>query len=107
MNTFFGYFQITALALFVALVAGRAVYLRWAHRVKAFTVAKGKRGLAWLAELAFLPFLLAWMTEVILHATNARFRLFPWPLDLRLIDSYTLQVVGAVLITLALVLFVL
>jgi protein-S-isoprenylcysteine O-methyltransferase Ste14 len=107
MNPFFGYFQITALALLVALVAGRAVYLRWAHGIQAFTVARGKRGLAWLVELAFLPFLLAWMTEVVLHATNARFRLFPWPLDLRLVDSDVFGVVGAVLITLALALLIL
>src|SRR5207247_3130755 len=57
---------------------------------------------------AFFPLLVVCcIIDMVLHACNAPFRLLPSPLDLRLLDSEVLQVLGALLLVFTLALFVL
>jgi protein-S-isoprenylcysteine O-methyltransferase Ste14 len=105
MAAIFGSFQIASLTVFLALLIGRTVYLKQKSGINVFTIAKGKRGLPWLIEVLFVPFMLAWMAEVMLVSSRIRFRLFPAPFDLKLIDSTVFQTVGVVFLVAAVGLF--
>lgn len=106
MDRFLGLFQIAALTIFLALVAGRAVWLRWTAGINVFTLASGKRGLPWLVEVAGVPILLAWITAVVLSSLGARSVFLPPPFDFALIKAGPFRVVGAVLIVLAIGVFI-
>src|SRR5262249_17919256 len=83
----------------------RALCLRMRCGVRVFTLAGGKKGLAWLAEVMFLPMMLAWIVEVILYAANAPVRLFAGVLETRLVDSWALQGLGILMLLASLILF--
>jgi protein-S-isoprenylcysteine O-methyltransferase Ste14 len=83
----------------------RALFLRVTQGINVLTIAKGKKGLAWLAELLFLPFLLAWMTDIVLIGLDAEYRLFPALVERAIVDLIPLKVTGTILLAASLVLF--
>jgi protein-S-isoprenylcysteine O-methyltransferase Ste14 len=97
--------SLSWLVLFVGLMVVRAVFLRLTQGINVLTIAKGKKGLAWLAELVFLPFLLVWMAEIVLIGLGVNSRLFPAILERPIVDLVSLKVVGIALLAAALVLF--
>ena len=105
MDTLYPAIQLVSLALFLVLFLGRAVYLKRTRGINILTVGRGKKGLPWLAELLFAPFLLLWLTEVVLYALGSPFRIFPAPLDLQIIAGQSLQVAGVFCFAAALALF--
>jgi protein-S-isoprenylcysteine O-methyltransferase Ste14 len=84
---------------------GRAVFLKRAYGIDVFTVAKGKKGFAWLLEVALAPVLLAWMIEIVLHSLDSRLRLFPPALEVALVEAGSLRAAGAALLVIAIALF--
>ena len=105
MGSLLGPIQLSCLSVFFGLLVGRAVHLKRTQGVNVFTIAQGKRGLPWIAELLFVPIGTAWTAEVVLYALGSSFRLFPSPLDSRLFDSNVMQAVGILCLVAALVLF--
>ena len=94
MDNFASAVQLTSLTLFLILFIARVVYLRSSRGVNVFTLGHGKRGITWLVEVLFLPVFLAWFLEVVLYALHSSFRLFPAPLDHRLLSGQSVQMAG-------------
>ena len=104
---FLDYFQITSVAVFLLIFIGRVGYLRLGKNINPIAIGGGKRGLLLAAELIAFAGLVAWVIEVLLYALHAGFRIFPPPLDTRLIDSLPEKIIGVALVTLSLILFAL
>jgi protein-S-isoprenylcysteine O-methyltransferase Ste14 len=105
--SFFDYFQIASVAIFVFILTAKILYLRLGRNVNPIAIGGGKTGIILAVELISFASLLVWLTEVLLHAFHADFRIFPSPLDLLLINSQTAKIAGAGLTSLGLLVFAL
>jgi protein-S-isoprenylcysteine O-methyltransferase Ste14 len=107
MHPFFDYFQIAGVTITVLIIAAKASYLFWFRDVNPIAIGGGKKGFLLAVELIAITGLLVWLIEVLLYALHSDFHIFPAPLDRELIDSPIARVIGVLLITIGLSLFVL
>ena len=106
MSNFFDCFQVASLAFALFLLAGRALYLRFTENINPIVIGRGKRGFQLFFELYAFVGLAVWVIEALLYALHANFRIFPPPLDMRLIDSTAAKVVGVMLVTFGFVILI-
>lgn len=99
MNGFFCYFQLSALAVFLIVFAGRSVYLRFCRNINPFALGVGKRGLRRVVEFGFLVIFALWVIEVLATSLALDWRVFPAPLQWRLLDASPLRIAGVALVT--------
>ena len=104
--SFFDYFQVTSIAIFLLIIVIRAVYMNVSRNINPIVIGSGKKGFALAFELLSFAGLAVWMIEVLLYAFHIEFRIFPAALEMRLIDSPAARVIGVVLISLGLSVFV-
>jgi protein-S-isoprenylcysteine O-methyltransferase Ste14 len=104
--SFFDYFQIASVALFVLIILVKTLYLRLKRNINPIAIGGGKKGLVLAVEVFAFAALLAWMIEILLYAYHSEFRIFPWPLDIQLFDSQIAKIIGVVLMSLGSVLFI-
>lgn len=107
MNNSFGTFQLIALSIFASAFIGRSVYLKSVKKISPFALGVGKRGLRRVVEIGFLMGFIAWALEVITSALPATWRVFPRPLQILIVDSEVLKVIGAAMIVAGIAVFVL
>ena len=105
--SFYDYFQIAAAITFLMILVGRALHMRLSRKINPIAIGGGKKGFRLAVELISFLGLAAWVIETFLYALHCDFHLFPWPLDIPLIDSEPPRIAGVALITLGLVIFVL
>src|SRR5215831_18831698 len=99
MNTFFGYFQLAALAVILLVFVGRSIFLLFARNINPFVLGVGKGGLRRAVEVGFL---------VILATSLAlEWRIFLVPLQRRLLDSLSSHIAGVALVTAGCAIFIL
>src|SRR5215207_7949686 len=103
MSNFFDYFQVTSFVLFLFVLAGRALYLRFTGNINPIAIGRGKRGFQLVFELYAFVGLAVWMVEVLLYSLHTGFRIFPSQLDMQLIDSTAARVIGVMLMTFGIV----
>jgi protein-S-isoprenylcysteine O-methyltransferase Ste14 len=106
MRNFFDYFQVTSLILFLLVLAGRALYLRFTKNINPIAIGRGKRGFQLVFELYAFVGLAVWIIEMLCYSLHTSFRIFPSPLDMQLIDSTTARVIGVLLVTFGFVILV-
>jgi len=104
--SFYDYFQICAAIAFLIILVGRALHMRLSRKINAIAIGGGKKGFRLAVELISFSGLAVWVVETFLYALHSDVRLFPWPLDVQLIDSEPARIAGVVLITLGLIIFV-
>jgi protein-S-isoprenylcysteine O-methyltransferase Ste14 len=107
MNAFFGYFQLAALAVFLLVFVGRSAYLRFGRNINPFALGVGKRGLRRVVELGFLVIFALWVTEILATSLALDWRVFPAPLQWRLLDAAPLRIAGVALVTAGAAVFIL
>src|SRR5262245_31380320 len=107
MNAFFGYFQLAALVVFLLVFVGRSVYLRFGRNINPFALGVGKRGLRRVIEVGFLVIFALWVTEILGTSLALEWRVFPAPLQQRLLVAPPLQIAGAALVTAGAAVFIL
>jgi protein-S-isoprenylcysteine O-methyltransferase Ste14 len=98
INGFFDYFQLAALAVFFLVFAGESAYLRFGRNINPFALGVGKRGLRRVVEVGFLVIFALWMTEIIATSLALDWRVFPAPLQWRLLDAPPLRIAGVALV---------
>ena len=103
--TLFDYFQIASVIIFLLIITSRVVYMLGTRGVNPIAIGGGKKGLVLIVELLAFGGLVLWMIEVVAYAVHADFHIFPTPLDTVLIDSNILRVVGVVLVSIGLLVF--
>jgi len=99
MNTFFGYFQLAALAVILLVIVGRSIFLLFARNINPFVLGVGKGGLRRAVEVGFLVIFALWVAEVLATSLTFDWRVFPAPLQRRFLDSLSSQVAGVALVT--------
>lgn len=104
--SFFDYFQVASVAVFLFIIVARAIYMNVSRNVNPIVIGSGKKGFVLAIELLSFAGLVAWMIEVLLYVFHSDFRIFSSPLDMRLIDSSAAKVIGVALISLGLIIFV-
>jgi protein-S-isoprenylcysteine O-methyltransferase Ste14 len=104
--TFFDYFQVLSVTLFVLIILAKTLYLRLWRNINPIVIGGGKRGLSRAGEVFAFFVTLAWMIEILLYAFHSQFHIFVSPLDRQIIDSYPAKILAVALITLGFVLFV-
>lgn len=102
----FDTFQIVALIVFLSVFLGRTLVLRFTRNISPFVLGSGKRGFNRAIELAFFVGLAIWITEVALYAFRSDFRVFRSPLDATLITSVPAKLVGVLLLSASLAIFI-
>ena len=105
MDSFFDYFQILSGALFLLILLVKTFHLRFTSNINPIAIGGGKRGLALAVELIAFTGLAIWLAEVLLYALHSSFHLFPTSLNIQLIDSFVAKVVGVVLVSVGLLIF--
>ena len=107
MRSFFDYFQILSVVIFLLILLIKTLHLRFGSNINPIAIGGGKRGLGLVVELIAFTGLAIWLAEILLHALHSSFHLFPVPLNIQLIDSVVAKVIGVVLITVGLIIFLL
>lgn len=105
--SFFDYFQIAIVAIFIAIVFTKAIYLRLGRKITAIVAGRDSRGLARLFEIAAFAGLIFWMMEIVLYALHSHLRVLPAVLHDQLVESLAIKVAGMTLISGGLVVFIL
>ena len=105
--SFFDYFQLTTVALFILIVVTKAAYLRISRNITAIVAGRDSRGLARVFEIAAFAGLVFWMVEIVLYALHSDTSVLPAVLHDQLFESFALQVAGVILISGGLVVFIL
>ncbi len=103
--SFFDYFHITSVVIFLLVISTKAVYLRLTQNINAIVIGRGKKGFHLALELYAFAGLAVWMIEGILYSLHKP-HIFPAPLDIRLIDGTAVRVVGVVVLTFGLIILI-
>ncbi len=104
--TVFDYLQISIVIILPCVIAFKALYLRFTTGINPIVIGRGK-GPWRIVEVLSLASLVLWMVEVVLHALHSRYDFFPQPLPLAFLNTPPVKMVGAVLVGLGLITFVL
>ncbi|CAN5728200.1 hypothetical protein BH18ACI4_BH18ACI4_17420 [soil metagenome] len=107
MTSFFDYFQIASVVIFLLILVGNAFYLRFTRNINPIAIGGGKRGLVLAVEVFDLSGLAAWMVEILLYAVHSSFHIFPSSWNVQLVDSLWARVIGVLMVTLGLIIFIL
>src|SRR5687767_6889762 len=103
--TFFDYFQIASVVVFLLVITSRAVYMIASRGINPIVIGGGKKGLVRIVELLSFGGLVLWMIELVLYSVHADFHIFPAPLNQLLIDSQIARIIGATLVLIGLLFF--
>ncbi len=101
--SFFDYFEIATLALALAFIIAKALYLRLARQTAAIMIGR-PRSIAFIFELLAVVGFTAWAVEILLRAFHSRFDLVPTALRFVWFNSFALKLLGVGLISLGLLL---
>jgi protein-S-isoprenylcysteine O-methyltransferase Ste14 len=104
-NEFLGWFQITCLFLFLALVVGRTISLRVREKTNPITLSLGK-GFPGFVELSLFVGVNFWAIAVVVYSLPLELRPFPWLFGTPLIDTVPAKIAGVILIVVAFVFFI-
>jgi len=107
MSDFFDYFQITSLVLFLLVLVGRALFLRFTANINPIAIGRGKRGFRFLFELYAFFGLAVWIVEILSYSLHSSFRILPASLHMLLLGSTTAKIAGVILVSFGLVIFIL
>ena len=105
--SFFDYFQLASLGLVLAVFITKAVYLRATANVTAIVVGRSGSIASRLMDIVALTGLLWWLFEIAAYATHWSAAAVPAALHQQLLDSSFARVVGVILISMGLLLFLL
>jgi protein-S-isoprenylcysteine O-methyltransferase Ste14 len=106
MINFFGIFQILCLALFFLLVVGRTIQIYHSDKIAAVTLTVRSKGIQSFLELSLFFLVNIWIVEVLMYALPLEFRIFPYPLNITLINTLTFKAFGTILIALGFAIFI-
>ncbi len=104
--SFFDYFQIASLILFLSILIGRALFLRFTANINPIVIGRGKKGFRFFFELYAFAGLLGWIIEMLSYSLHSRFSILPVALHTMLIDSAAARVAGVTVVTVGLAIFI-
>ena len=105
MINFWDWFQIISLILFVLIIVAKVLLLRVRSGINPVAIGRGKKGFDLVFEIYAFLGLAVWMTEILLRSFHTTFRLFPDSVDVQLFDSAAAKIVGGVLVTIGVIIF--
>jgi protein-S-isoprenylcysteine O-methyltransferase Ste14 len=104
--TFFDYLQIFIVIVAPCVIAFKALYLRFTTGINPIVIGRGK-GPWRIVEILSLGSLGLWMTEVLFHALQSQYDIFPQTINVAFMRTGPARIVGLVLASVGLVTFIL
>ncbi len=102
--SYFDYFQIITLIIFLSIFFGRSISLARKKTV-VFRLGSGKKGVSALLEKSFLIFFPLWLLEIAIHSLHLNLQFLPESLVNPLFKNQALGFAGAALILMSLLVF--
>ena len=104
--SFFDYFQLAIIAIVGFVIAFKAIYLRITTGINPIVVFRTEG--AWrIVEFFALAALISWVVEVIMHASHSRFDFAPERVQIALLHTQTIKILGEAIAVSGLVIFIL
>ena len=104
--SFFDYFQLAIIAIVGFVIAFKAIYLRITTGINPIVVFRTEG--AWrIVEFFALAALISWVVEVIMHASHSRFDFAPERVQIALLHTPTIKILGEAIAVSGLVIFIL
>jgi protein-S-isoprenylcysteine O-methyltransferase Ste14 len=104
--SFFDYFQLAIIAIVGFVIAFKAIYLRITTGINPIVVFRTEG--AWrIVEFFALAALVSWVVEVIMHASHSRFDFAPERVQIALLHTQTIKILGEAIAVSGLVIFIL
>ena len=100
------YFQLATILVVVCAISTKAIYSWSVTGVFPIVIGRGKGPWRTIELLSFVALLL-WVSEVLLRAVRSRFDIFPDQINVTLLHSQPVMILGVILILLGLILFLL
>jgi len=100
------YFQLATILIVVCAISSKAIYSWSITGVFPIVIGRGKGAWRIIELLSFLALIL-WVSEVLLRAFQSRFDLFPDAVNSTLLHAQAVRILGLLLVTLGLILFIL
>ena len=105
MSEFLFNLQVSILASFVCMMAGRTFYLRRKRAVNAFTLTSGDEGIKRILQPSLVVTVAVWLGLLYLYLRHPYIRIFPSLLETELIDSIAFKIVGATSVIIGFVIY--
>ncbi len=102
--SYFDYFQVITLIIFLLLFFGRTIWLR-RKGTKVFVMGSGKKGFTALLEKSFLIFFPIWLIEIGIYSSHLNIQFLPLVLIKQIFKNQIIQFTGAVVIFISLLVF--
>jgi protein-S-isoprenylcysteine O-methyltransferase Ste14 len=105
MNPSYFYFQMSILIVFSALVAGRIIHLRHKYKTNAVSIIRNK-GVHRFLGITVITIINVWVAILLVYVLHPEIEFLPFPLDLVLVDTTPVKIIGISLICLGLVIYI-
>ena len=105
MNASYLYFQMSILIVFSALVAGRIIHLRHKYKTNAVSIIRNK-GTQRFLGITVVTIINVWVAILLVYILHPEIEFLPFPLDLILVDTTPVKIIGISLICLGLVIYI-
>lgn len=102
--TYFDYFQIISLIIFLMIFFVRSFWLSRKGTI-VFRLGKGKKGLAALLEKSFFLFFPLWLFEIMIHSQHLNLQFLPSLLVTPLFKTPIIRIIGIMVISASLLVF--
>jgi len=105
MNDLSLYFQMSVLIVFSALVAGRIIHLRHKYKTNALSIIRNK-GIHRSLGIIVVTIINIWVAILLVYILHPEIEFLPFPLGLVLVDTTPVKVVGILLISIGLAIYI-
>jgi len=105
MNASYLCFQMSMLIVFSALVAGRIIHLRHKYKTNAVSIIRNK-GTQRFLGITVVTIINVWVAILLVYILHPEIEFLPFPLDLVLVDTTPVKIIGISLICLGLVIYI-
>ncbi|MCG9479897.1 MAG: isoprenylcysteine carboxylmethyltransferase family protein [Actinomycetia bacterium] len=106
MEKFLNYIQVFLLAFFLCFIIGKTIYIKRKNKINPIALNIRRDGIRHILEIILFLIVNIWSFEVLFYALNLEFRIFGWPLNIKLFETNYLRFLGLALIIIGFILFV-
>lgn len=105
MNISYLYFQLSILIVFSILVSGRILYLRFKYGINAISILQNK-GPQRILGITAVTIINVWVATLLIYILHPEIEFLPHPLNLVLVDTTPIRVLGISLICLGMAIYI-
>jgi len=98
MFNFFNIFLIVSLGAFLILFGGRSISIKLKEKINPIKLNFKNNGFKRIIEVAVFALVNIFVFETLFYSIDIKFKIFPFPLNIKIFDLFFLKIFGVVLI---------